>query len=236
MKKMFLTLFSIYLSSSLFAIGGFGLNFNSDLVSISDSKLSKNMDGIIANINTKGFDNLYGMGGFLYIDIIPFADLELDFQFTGNTYKFNIDTKTAAGSEVKSLPEQDFVWLRGSGYLTVRKDIIDLSLPVLGGVSWYAGGGLNTHSYSPFITLDLLGSIVGDDLYSGSGFDTDSDEIIKKLKDKAKTTNGVHVQSGIQFKVLTFVGTLNFRYTIVEDLYPDISSFPSANFNIGFGI
>ena len=236
MKNIFLALLSFSLSNSLFAIGGFGFNLNSDLVSVSNSKVSKNTEGIIANINTKGFDNTYGLGGFLYLDIIPFADLELDFQFTGNTYKFNIDTKTASGSEIKSLPEQDFGWFRGSGYLTIRKDIIDLSLPVLGGVSWYAGGGLNTHSFTPFITLDLLSEIVGDDLYSDSGFEADSDEIVEKLKDKLKATNGIHFQTGIQFKVLTLVGTLNFRYTIVEDLYPDISSFPSANLNIGFGI
>ena len=89
MKKLIVSAFICLLPVSVFAIAGFGLNVAYDQVIVnagSDSKVSSPTE---VRILRNGFENGAGAGGFLYLDVIPYIDLEVDFQFVGNTYQFD---------------------------------------------------------------------------------------------------------------------------------------------------
>jgi len=244
MKKLIVSAFICLLPVSVFAIAGFGLNVAYDQVIVnagSDSKVSSPTE---VRILRNGFENGAGAGGFLYLDVIPYIDLEVDFQFVGNTYQFdfqnyldsNVDGAFDDNEMVVNTGLTDFAWARGSVYVTVRKNLLDLSIPVLGGVDLHAGAGMNQHVAAPFMSLSLMEGLLGEDLFEEFDEEAMANKILDHMTDNSETVLGFHVQAGLQFKVLFLTAILNVRYTIVEDLYPDISAFPSANLNIGLGM
>ena len=244
MRKLIVFIAICLYPVSLFAIAGFGLNVAYDQVIVnagSDSKVSSPTE---VRILRNGFENGAGVGGFLYLDVIPYIDLEVDFQLVGNMYEFDFQNYLDSDEDgafdddemVVNTGLQDFAWARGSVYCTVRKNLLDLSIPVLGGVDLHAGGGMNQHIAAPFMSLSLMEGLLGEDLFEEFDEEEMANKIIDYMKDNSETILGFHVQAGLQFKVLFLTAILNVRYTIVEDLYPDISAFPSANLNIGFGM
>jgi hypothetical protein len=62
------------------------------------------------------------------------------------------------------------------------------------------------------------------------------DNLEDYLKDNTIDATGIHIQTGLQFKLLMLDTFLNFRYTIVDDVVPDAGGFGSVNFRLGFGI
>ena len=128
MKKLIVSAFICLFPVSVFAIAGFGLNVAYDQVIVnagSDSKVSSITE---VRILRNGFENGAGVGGFLYLDVIPYIDLEVDFQFVGNTYQFdfqnyldsNVDGAFDDNEMVVNTGLTDFVWGRASVYYTVR--------------------------------------------------------------------------------------------------------------------
>ena len=246
MKKIIVAGFICLLPVSVFAIAGFGLNVAYDQILVnagSDSKVSS-LTRTEVRIVRNGFENSAGVGGFLYLDVIPFIDLEVDFQAVGNKYQFdfqnyldsNVDDAFDDGEMVVNTGLTDFLWARASVYYTVRTNLLDLSIPVLGGVDLHAGAGMNQHIAAPFMSLNLMESLLGEDLFEEFDEEAMANKILDYMEENSETVQGFHVQAGLQFKILVLTAILNVRYTIIEDLYPDTSAFPSINLNIGFGI
>ena len=86
MRKIIQTFLPILvISSQVFAIAGFGLNLNQTMFSI-DAKTNS-----IGTIGSYGYDAISGgngLGGYLYIDAIPFIDLDLEFSGFGTSYDY----------------------------------------------------------------------------------------------------------------------------------------------------
>ena len=244
MKKIIIAGFICLLPVSVFAIAGFGLNIAYDQVLVKEGSDSKVSCLTEVRIVRNGFENGAGVGGFLYLDVIPFIDLEVDFQAVGNTYQFdfqnyldsNVDGAFDDDEMVVNTGSTDFLWARASVYYTVRTNLLDLSVPVLGGVDLHAGAGMNQHIAAPFMSLSLMESLLGEDLFEEFDEEAMAKKILDYMEENSETVQGFHVQAGLQFKILVLTAILNVRYTIVEDLYPDTSAFPSINLNIGFGI
>ena len=244
MKKIIIAGFICLLPVSVFAIAGFGLNIAYDQVLVKEGSDSKVSSLTEVRIVRNGFENGAGVGGFLYLDVIPFIDLEVDFQAVGNTYQFdfqnyldsNVDGAFDDDEMVVNTGSTDFLWARASVYYTVRTNLLDLSVPVLGGVDLHAGAGMNQHIAAPFMSLSLMESLLGEDLFEEFDEEAMAKKILDYMEENSETVQGFHVQAGLQFKILVLTAILNVRYTIVEDLYPDTSAFPSINLNIGFGI
>ena len=244
MKKIIIAGFICLLPVSVFAIAGFGLNIAYDQVLVKEGSDSKVSSLTEVRIVRNGFENGAGVGGFLYLDVIPFIDLEVDFQAVGNTYQFdfqnyldsNVDGAFDDDEMVVNTGSTDFLWARASVYYTVRTNLLDLSVPVLGGVDLHAGAGMNQHIAAPFMSLSLMESLLGEDLFEEFDEEAMAKKILDYMEENSETVQGFHVQAGLQFKILVLTAILNVRYSIVEDLYPDTSAFPSINLNIGFGI
>ncbi|MFQ6673509.1 MAG: hypothetical protein ACE5GH_01835 [Fidelibacterota bacterium] len=230
MKKLLIPLLAILVLapiedvSSAFGIGVYGASDQISVSGWSDSQL-----GGLVTLKGNGFDGAVGLGGFLYIDAIPFIDIEASFESVGQEYDFQFDN--ALASLDKSL-----LWGRLSTYVTLRRKLIGFGLPVLGGVKFYVGGGINNHNVTPRADFNMLQSLMG----GGLEATFDPTDLGKKLasyvKDNRITAKGYHAQAGVQIKLLSFNAFVNYRLTFSEDVVPDAESFSSLWVGLAFGI
>ena len=236
MKKLILSFLPIFiLSSQVFAIAGFGAYGDFDLL--------KYPDGSSGDISTygveyKGFDNAKGFGFLFYIDAIPVVDLEADIEFVGNLYEY---TPYLLGAAQTS---QELPWGRVSTYLTIRKEILGLSIPLLAKAQLYGGLGFNKHKVIPIMTEKVIKEAFNaDDLATAlDSFGTDADpdqaatDLAKSMLDNVEDVSGFHLQAGVRGKLLMFNAFVNARYTIAKDVIPDKSGYPSLWVGLAIGI
>ena len=241
MKKYLFKIF-IIIPVSAFSIGGFGLNipYSSFVVDQSSSDLKIDILGQmekVGQIDRFGFENAYGFGGYLYLDIIPFIDIDVDINLIGNLYDFSFvnDAMELANQTPDTLT---FAYVSSNSYLTIQKSIFKLGIPFLAKAKLYAGAGMNRHSSTPFIDQKMMESFVKNangetDLQNGS---FDSEALEDYLSDNLIESTGFHLQTGLQFRLLTFDLFAFYRYTMVSDVIPESSGFSSFNFRLGLGI
>ena len=217
----------IITSTGLFAIGGFGLQLGQSSFSVAESSPESGIPGV--TLTNSSFDGAFVFGGYLYIDAIPFIDIEVDANLRGNSYDINF------GNLAGPMDPINFGWASADVYYTLRKKVVGLSIPFLAGVKLHAGGGFNTHVTTPLADIDMVTELLGGDLSNGDPLDL-NDNLKKHLEDNTIDATGIHIQTGLQFKLLMLDTFLNFRYTIVDDVVPDAGGFGSINFRLGFGI
>lgn len=228
MRNLKIALFIMtVLATNLFAIGGFGLQVGQSSFSVAESSPESGIPGV--SLTNGSFDGAYVVGGYLYIDAIPFIDLEVDANIRGNKYDINFEN--VAGS----MDPINFGWASTDIYYTLRKKVFGLSIPFLAGAKIHAGGGYNTHVSTPIADIEMITELLGGDLTNGDPSALE-DNLVNYLEDNTIDASGFHFQTGLQFKLLMLDTFLNYRYTIVEDVVPDASGYGSINLRIGFGI
>lgn len=228
MRNIKITLLTIIFSTtSLFAIGGIGLQFGQSSFSVAESSPESGIPGVI--LTNGSFDGAYVVGGYLYIDAFPFIDLEVDANVRGNTYEINFI------NDFGPMEPIDFAWASTDVYYTLRKKVFGLSIPFLVGAKLHAGGGYNTHVSTPLADIDMITELLGGDLTNGDPTALE-DNLVEYLEENKIDASGFHFQAGLQFKLLMLDTFLNYRYTIVDDVVPDAGGFGSINFRLGFGI
>ena len=232
MKKLILSFLPIFiLSSQVFAIAGFGLNFNKSMYSVAESTSSLKFENIeVATITQHAFDNGLGIGGYLYIDAIPMVDLDIEGSLIISPYEFSFTN----ANPLTSIDKQQFGWVDASGYITLQKKILKLSIPFLAKAKLTAGAGVNSHSSTPMVDQKMMETVMGGagNLESGT---LDTDELIKYLKDNKVSSKGFHIQTGVQFKLLMLDSFLFYRHVIADDVIPDAKGFGSLNLRLGMG-
>ena len=232
MKKLILFLLPLMISSQLFAIAGFGAYGNYDLLKYPGG----NSGNSNTYLNYEGFNNAGGFGLLLYIDVLPIVDLEADIELIGNVYKYT------AYLNNNSIASEEIPWGRTSTYLTVRKEILGLSIPFLAKAQLYGGIGFNTHAVVPVPTADLIKRAFNEDDIELAmvAFSNDTNSGIKKLKDylldNLDKSSGFHIQAGLRGKLFMLNAFVNARYTIAKDVIPDKSGYPSLWVGLAFGI
>ena len=233
MKKIIQTFLPIFiLSSQVFAIAGFGAYGDFDLL-----KYPAGSSGDISayGVEYNGFDNAKGFGFLFYIDAIPVVDLEVDIEFVGNLYEY---TPYLAGIPLAS---EDLPWGRVSTYVTIRKEILGLSIPLLAKAQLYGGLGFNKHKVVPIMTADVIkDALGGNDIEAALKlFEADTEEgakdLAKSMLDNVEDVSGFHLQAGVRGKLLMFNAFVNARYTIA-DVIPDKSGYPSLWVGLAIGI
>ena len=230
MKKLiqiFLPFFII--SSQVFAIAGFGLHLDRSMYSVAETITPLTVEGVnVASITHHGFDNGFGIGGYLYIDAIPVIDIDLEGNLLVSPYDFSFS------NDAISIDKKKFGWVDAAGYITIQKKLFKLSIPFLAKAKLTAGAGVNSHSSIPMINQDMLESVMGgvENLESGP---LDTDELIKYLKDNKISSTGFHIQTGLQFKVLMLDSFLYYRQVFADNVIPDAKGFGSLNLRLGVG-
>ena len=229
MKKIFTTILIAMLPASISAIGGFGLQFGQGMVTVGATQSDRDLGlGIKAVMTTTEFSNPIAVGGYIYIDAIPFIDLEADINIVGQKYDFGFNNPIAIGP-------YEFGWASSSAYLTIRKTAFKLGIPILAKAKLFYGGGYNQHMATPLMTIDLMEEMMGGDL-GANPTDISEEDLIEFLDENKIESSGIHVQAGLQFKVLMLDSFLFYRHTFAKDLVPDADAFGSINLRLGFGI
>ncbi len=224
----------------ILGIGGFGFQGGQSLLSIESYKSTEG----VAELNRSEFSNPLSGGAYVYIDAIPFVDLEADFSISYKNYIFDFSNSIAEpdGVLTRSIGPYDFGWGDFSIYLTARKKIVGLGIPLLAKAKLFYGGGYNMHTVTPLINLDLMESALegneGNEVNIEEADPTNLSEgdLIKFLKDNQVKSNGFHIQSGFQFKVLVLDTFLFYRHTFAKDIVPGQDHFGSLNLRIGYGL
>ena len=233
MKKIFTTILIAMLPASISAIGGLGLQFGQGMVTVGATESNRDLmfyETVVgtATMTTTEFSNPYVIGGYIYIDAIPFIDLEADINIVGQKYDFGFNNPIAIGP-------YEFGWASSSAYLTIRKTAFKLGIPILAKAKLFYGGGYNQHMATPLMTIDLMEEMMGGDL-GANPTDISEEDLIEFLDENKIESSGIHVQAGLQFKVLMLDSFLFYRHTFAKDLVPDADAFGSINLRLGFGI
>jgi hypothetical protein len=215
----------------LFAIGGLGFYGGQGMLTVAST--TETDVNNIATITTGEFSNPMQFGVYLYIDAIPFIDIEVDAQATWSEYTFDF-SNTFGGPDGTTVGPYDSYWGGVSTYITLRKKLIGFGIPLLGGAKIHAGGGYNMHSFGPLANLNLVEDLMGD-LSAEPEFN--EKKLVEFVKDNKVDINGFHVQAGLQFNLLMLDSFLIYRQTFggFEDVI-DAKSFGSINLRLGFGI
>ena len=230
MKKFLIGIMIAVLPTSIFAIGGFGLSVNSSTFSVEAGSSDLTVEGIkVGSFSYDSFENGGGIGGYLYLDIIPVVDLDIEYNFTGQVYNFTFE------NAVTTAEPQEFAFLAGSMFITIQKSVFDLGIPFLAKAKLYGGLGMNTNKSTPMVNQEMLEEVFGgaSNLESGA---YDYTAVTDYLTDNAVETSGFHIDAGIFFKVLTFSGSVYYRQVMADDAIPGNKGFGSMNFRLGFGI
>ncbi len=234
MKKLILSFLPIFiLSSQVFAIAGFGINLNQSMFSIDKSTSPLLIDNPaggdplnVGSFTQNSFNNGYGVGGYLYIDVIPVVDIDIEGSIIGSLYDFSF-------ANAVDTVNQQFGWADASGYITLQKKIFKLSIPLLAKAKLSAGIGINNHTSTPMINQNILTAVIpGGDLENGN---LDTDELITYLDNNKISASGFHIQAGLQFKLLMLDSFLFYRQVIADDVIPGAKGFGSLNLRLGMG-
>ena len=228
MKRLISILLISLIPSSIFAIGGLGLNLSQGSFSVDASYPKTDIPGV--TLMNGAFDGSFGFGGYAYIDLIPFVDIEFEANTQGNLY--DIEFQNAFGE----MPPLEFAWVSLNTYTTVRKKVVGLSIPFLAGAQLHAGAGINTHRTVPIANIEMVTELLGGDLLNADPNNLkDNLEDYLEDEDNIIKATGFHVQTGLQFKLLMLDTFLIYRHTFVDDVVPGSSSFGTLNMRLGFG-
>ena len=227
MKKLLVIFTFLILHSSVFALVGFGVQGGTDLSKLGAYSYS---EGLVSVDALEMESNPGNFGGYAFVDLFGYA-LEAELDVGGGLYEFTFD------NPVNPLGPIEFPWLRLSTVVTLKKNLMDISIPFLAEAALNAGGGFGSHISTPRASVDMVREIFGDDLASvdalGEGME---DKLGDYLVDNAIEASGVHLQAGLRFKLLTFDTHANLRYTIAENVYDGSNGFMQFNLKFGFAL
>jgi hypothetical protein len=219
MKKIFsISIFLLFISQA-YSLAGFGLNLNQTMFSVDEKTNSIN------NIGSYGYEKISGsngLGGYLYIDAIPFIDIDLEFNGFGTTYNYSVTIDQTTASY--SLPFGSI-----AGYLTLQKKLFQLKIPLLAKAKFTAGAGLNHQIYkslpneNDLVSLGIASTALSEDV------------LIDFVKDNTDSVTGFHIQTGLQFKLLMLDSFLYYRQVFADNVIPDAKGFGSLNLRLGMG-
>ena len=236
MKKMLSVLVMAYIPSYVFALAGFGIQVGSDLSKLGPYTYSEGSGVTEVNINTYEMESNPGnFGGYVFVDLFGFA-LEAEGEIGVGKYEFDFTNDYLPEMEDK-IP---FVWGRGSYSFTLKKNIMDISIPFLAKAAINAGGGFGSHAATKRLNVDMVRSIFGqEDLASVQLDENEIETLLEQFltnKDNWEEASGLHLQAGIRFKILVLDTHINARYNLAKDIYTGKSGWMQLMFKAGFAI
>ena len=227
MKKFLVVLTLAMLPSSAFAIIGFGIQAGQDMAKL-DALSHTEGEGLTA-VTVNSFEmeaNPVNFGGYAFVDLFGFA-LEAEGDIAAGAYQFEFE------NVLSTLGPVDFGWARVSYAVTMKKNIMDLSIPFLAKTALNAGAGFGGHVSTPRASVDMVKELLGDDLTNVDALNEGlEDKLGDYLVDNMIEASGLHVQAGLRFKVLVLDTHLNLRYNIAENVYDGSAGFAQVMFKM----
>ena len=236
MKKMLSVLVMALVPSSAFALAGFGIQLGSDLSKLGSYSFSEGSGLTEVTINTYEMESNPGsFGGYAFVDLFGFA-LEAEAEGALGQYEFDFTNAFLPEMEEK-IP---FVWGRGSYSFTLKKNIMDISIPFLAKAAINAGGGFGKHAATKRVNVEMVRSILGEEDLANvelgqNQIETLLEEFLTNT-DNWEEASGLHLQAGLRFKVLVLDTHINARYNLAKDIYTDKAGWLQLMFKMGFAI
>ena len=236
MKKMLSVLVMALIPSSVFALAGFGVQLGSDLSKLGSYSFSEGSGLTEVTINTYEMESNPGsFGGYAFVDLFGFA-LEAEAEGALGQYEFDFTNAFLPEMEEK-IP---FVWGRGSYSFTLKKNIMDISIPFLAKAAINAGGGFGKHAATKRVNVEMVRSILGEEDLANvelgqNQIETLLEEFLTNT-DNWEEASGLHLQAGLRFKVLVLDTHINARYNLAKDIYTDKAGWLQLMFKMGFAI
>ena len=234
MKKLLVRFIFLVSPSYIFALVGFGFQFGQDF-----SKLERSIEyenkGLATQVTVESKEMEafpYGLGAYAFVDLFDFA-LEAEGDLAFGEYQFDFITR----EELPNLENVPFIWLRASYALTLKKNLMDISIPILAKAAINVGLGFNRHVSTPRASIDMVQNIFeGQDLADLNPETSNLEEkLVDYLRDNRINATGFHFQTGLRFKILTLDNHLNLRYTLAENVYDGSNGYAQIMYKIGMG-
>ena len=236
MQKLKIFILSIFfvLPNLMYGIVGFGLNVIQDGAKLGAASNTEGSGLTAATVESFEMESTpAGIGFYGFLDLAGWA-VEFEANVVGGEYKFSFVNQLA------SLENVPFGWARGSTAITVKKNIVDFSIPLLAKTALSVGIGINNHSSTPRASVSMVMELLNidnpadlvDAEFTPAALE---DQLLTYLEDNLIEASGIHAQLGIRFKVLVADAHLNFRYNIAEDVYDGSDSFTEIQFKLGIG-
>ena len=216
MIKKYLAVFLAINISSLYAIlGGIGINGVQDSFTLDGDEFDG--PGDIATVTRTDVNSPVGIGGFVYLTVIPFMDFEAGINATFSTYEYSY-------TDILEVDEQvEFPMVKVTWNLSAQRPIFKIPT-----IRVYAGGGINGSTYTEIVTMKTMANLDPDQL-------ADIDYIKEEL---GVSTTGAHIELGARFKPPLFPISLNAnaRYNFLKDLIPNEDGFLTVSLGLAFAI
>ena len=226
MKKLLVVSAFMILHSSAFALVGFGFQGGTDMTKLG---AYSHTDGPVSVNSFEMESNPFNFGGYAFVDLFGFA-LEGEADIGVGLYKFEFKNDYTPDSD-----PYEFSWARASYAVTLKKNILDVSIPFLAEAALNAGAGFGAHVSTPRANIGMVKSLLGDDLTAIDADDAALEErLIDYLKENTIEASGVHLQAGLRFQLLAFDTHANLRYTMAENVYDGSNGFMQFIIKVGF--
>ena len=198
MRKYFILFLAINTTSLYALIGGAGVNLVQDQFTINEQSTTFIEE---ENFTTSEINNPVGVGGFMYLTIIPFVDFEVGYNATFGTYKY----------EYFNLDEIEFAIAKATWYTSVQYPFF--SPPT---IRLYVGAGANGTDWIQPVNTDILTDLESEE----TAFD-DEEALLDAL---SKSSSGYHIELGARFKPPLFPMSFNgnVRYIMDKDFHSDV--------------
>ncbi len=231
-------------SHAIFGVGGhwapalgFDVKANQDTVASSG--------GQAATLDEKGLSGLQGFGAKIWIDALPFVDLQMTGNFQFGYYDVDLITPDGQGgtttTPVSFGLKMPFVqdkpyFARAYGDLAVLYPFLKLP-PLISLVKVYGGGGVTYGVATQILTASFAKSALASANLQNSPTDQAalSKALIKAMRDRGlKTGMGGFLQLGSQFKppVIPIAVYLDFKYHFLG-FAPDLTSGSDLTMELG---
>ena len=222
-------LYILLLIAYAFPLGGIGLSVQNNIISYKGNETDDNFN---LSYQDNGLEQ--GFNFFIYFDGLP-SDLAIEYSKEFKYQELN-SIITFNGAEISNPSYAG----RISDYFTVRKDLMDLSIPILAKVALSVGGGFNKHkSIIPSISLlkDIYDTEDLNTLFTSANDNWNSNDIYNALNDNGMDATGLHIQFAVQAKVLMLSAFITAKYTfITKDDNNYIDSFPGFTVGLAYGL
>ena len=217
-KRYIILLLAINMSSLYAILGGVGISGVSDGITIPEKIYTSEIEGIY-EVTRDSIDTRVGVGGFAYLTIIPFIDLEASGNFTYAPYKYSTKVLLIDEPEEVELALAKFTFNLSAQYPFFKFPTIRV----------YAGAGVNISGYTKIPTEETMIDIDLDKL-------SDPEYLLEQLG--GAKSFGYHVELGARFKppVIPFSLNANARYNFVKDFLPNVESYLNLSLGLAFAI
>jgi len=238
MKKnlAFAAAFALFASTQAFAIAGIGAHYvmNTGSLESSTGTVASNL----ITVNQESASGLQGLGFKLWIDFLPFVDIEGTFNVAAVRYRTFLKIGSNEPKSLEYAPEAPYnmVFDKASPIYGVFSGDVSITYPFeLPIIRPYLGAGISPYMASiPIVNADFISKL---NLDPTASVDDIGDSVSRALKDADyKTGIGGHIIAGLRIKLTVIPAALyaNGKYYFGGNLPKQFSN--GFVFELGGGL